>query len=59
MDEFEWNDAAFCESDEENELTTVNPRKVKSRTRKWREIELLKERKRLAKEMLMYDEYGY
>ena len=59
MNEYDWDDCDVSEKEEANELTVINKKNVTPRNRKWREIEQLKEHKRLEKEMLMYDEYNY
>lgn len=57
MNEFDWEE--FDLAEDTDDLTVANKKNTKSRKRKWREIELLKEQKRFQKEMLSYDEYTY
>lgn len=57
MKTIEWDDIEPLDADSyvEHEFKA----KAKSRKRKWREIETIKERRRLRKELEQYDSYQY
>ena len=58
MSNTDWNDLSFLDCDDEFEQVVVKA-KDRSRKRKWREIESVKEKRRLRKELAEYEQYSY
>jgi hypothetical protein len=56
--EFWHDDDAF--DDEDNELTRPDKKgQAKARKRKWREIEVIKEQRRLRRDIANFEQYSY
>jgi len=55
MSNADWFDLSFLDSDDN--LEQLTQRKEQGKKRKWREIESIKEKRRLRKELAEYEQY--
>lgn len=56
MNTTDWNEVFY---QDEEDLLDYQPKKKKQSKRKWREIETIKERQRLKRELLDINEYNF